>query len=179
VYGHRVADFERCRWLAHGVSSGAALALYRLLRRHGDAAGADRARLPDVAVLGSLVARLFDVGQASPRHVPQERQAGWLRDARALLETDGEEPAMRDVARALGVHPVSLARRFRRQLACSPREYRQRWRVRRALALLATGAALPRVAQDAGFCDQSHLCRSFRRQLGMTPGAYRRLVGAA
>jgi AraC-like DNA-binding protein len=33
------------------------------------------------------------------------------------------------------------------------------------------------VAPAAGFTDQSHLHRHFRRRLGLTPGQYARAVG--
>jgi AraC family transcriptional regulator len=39
--------------------------------------------------------------------------------------------------------------------------------------LTATDAPLADVALAAGFCDQSHFTKAFRRVTGMTPSAYR------
>ena len=43
--------------------------------------------------------------------------------------------------------------------------------------LLSAGAAPAQVAADAGFADQAHLTRWFRRYYGITPGAYRAAAG--
>jgi len=45
-------------------------------------------------------------------------------------------------------------------------------RIRRAQDLLRAGLAPSVVATDVGFFDQSHLCRHFRRVLGITPRDY-------
>jgi AraC family transcriptional regulator len=48
-------------------------------------------------------------------------------------------------------------------------------RVRAATRLLREqGPSLADVAAAAGFADQSHFTRQFRRATGMTPGEYRR-----
>ncbi len=37
--------------------------------------------------------------------------------------------------------------------------------------------ALAEISHSAGFSDQSHFTRFFKRQTGITPGAYRRMTG--
>jgi AraC family transcriptional regulator len=72
---------------------------------------------------------------------------------------------------------VYLARAFRRAYGCSITEYVQRHRIRRAAALIADRRLpLTQAAYAAGFADQSHLCRSFRRHAGVTPSAFRALA---
>jgi AraC family transcriptional regulator len=39
--------------------------------------------------------------------------------------------------------------------------------------LAHSNARILDIALDAGFADQSHLTRSFRKRFGMTPGEYR------
>jgi AraC family transcriptional regulator len=77
----------------------------------------------------------------------------------------------------VGVHRVHLARRFRQHFGCSTTEYLRHLRVRAAAAALAsTETPLATVALDAGFADQSHLCRTFKGETGLTPGAFRALT---
>jgi AraC family transcriptional regulator len=51
----------------------------------------------------------------------------------------------------------------------------RRLRVDWALRELSTSArSLSEIALDAGFADQSHFTRVFKRQVGVSPGAFRR-----
>jgi transcriptional regulator GlxA family with amidase domain len=45
--------------------------------------------------------------------------------------------------------------------------------VRRAKGLIEGGLPLAEVAVAAGFCSQSHLNRSFKRILGVTPAGFK------
>lgn len=100
----------------------------------------------------------------------------WLDHARAMLrdQRTGTLP-ITSIAEALGIHPVYLARGFRKYLRCSPAEYRMRCRLQRAMDLLCrSDQSLLNIALDAGFFDQSHFTTAFRQQFGHAPGAYRR-----
>jgi AraC family transcriptional regulator len=104
-------------------------------------------------------------------------QPTWLRNACDLMhESSGEPLTIRDVAEAVGVHAVHLARGFRRFCRCTPGEYLRHVRVERALRRIRAGRSLADVAAECGFGDQSQLTKSFRRVLGHTPGAYRCLI---
>ena len=61
-------------------------------------------------------------------------------------------------------------------MGLAPHEYQVQLRVNRARALLESGESAAQAALDSGFADQSHLNRHFRRILGLTPGAYRKIV---
>jgi AraC family transcriptional regulator len=77
----------------------------------------------------------------------------------------------------VGVHPVTLARGFRRAYGCSVGAYLRRLRVARAAQRLAeTDDALAEIALEAGFADQSHFSNLFRRETGVSPSAFRRSV---
>jgi AraC-like DNA-binding protein len=75
-----------------------------------------------------------------------------------------------------GVSPYHLARVFRAARGIPPHRYLEQRRVREAQALILAGHALPFVAAEAGFNDQSQLARHFKRHLGVTPGPYRRAL---
>jgi AraC family transcriptional regulator len=84
---------------------------------------------------------------------------------------------MRDLAREAGVHPVHLARVFRRFEKRTPGEYQQRLQVRAACELLRDPDwSLAAIAAECGFADQSHFTRVFRRMAGTTPARFRQLV---
>ena len=56
-------------------------------------------------------------------------------------------------------------------------EYLGRLRLERCtLALARSTVPVARVAADAGYADQSHFSRRFRRAYGLAPSAYRALM---
>ena len=77
----------------------------------------------------------------------------------------------------MGVHPVHLARVFRSCLGVSPVEYLRKIRVRKAIEMMGSAEGLATIAVRAGFFDQSELTKSFRREVGATPAAVRRIIG--
>ncbi len=115
-------------------------------------------------------ARAFAAG---PHHTKPPR---WLLHARDLLHARFREGVqLRDIATTVGVQPAHFAHAFRRHFRCTPGEYVRGLRVRWAADRLATtDTPSSRIAIAAGYSDQSHLSREFRRRMGMTPGAYRR-----
>ena len=63
----------------------------------------------------AAVARRTDAGEVTSRHVP-----GWLQQAHELIKSCFlEQLTLRDVARAVKVHPVTLAREFHRYYGCT------------------------------------------------------------
>lgn len=106
------------------------------------------------------------------------RPPRWLELVKEELDaTFAEGIRVRDLAARAGVHPIYLARRFRRHIGCSITDYRTRLRVRAVAELLASSTVpLAVTASQCGFTDQSHLCRAFKAASGLTPLDYRRLT---
>jgi len=73
-----------------------------------------------------------------------------------------------------GIGPYALLRAFRAETGLPPHAYLNQIRVRRARGLLDRGVAPARAAAEAGFADQAHLTRHFKRIVGVPPGAYQR-----
>jgi AraC family transcriptional regulator len=114
----------------------------------------------------------------APVEVETARVPSWLLTAKQIMcdccTTTGITVAA--VAKQLGLHPVHLARAFRRFFHISPSEYASRCRTRRARELFVTSnLSLTEIARVVGFSDQSHLTNAFKRETAITPGAYRRL----
>jgi AraC family transcriptional regulator len=102
----------------------------------------------------------------------------WLEPIRERLHASlGERLTLAELAESAGVHPVHLARSFRERYGLSVGEYVRRHRLDWAAAqLTTTETPVATVAAEAGFADQSHFTRAFKRHTGLTPGRYRRVV---
>jgi AraC family transcriptional regulator len=79
------------------------------------------------------------------------------------------------LAQLVNVSVGQMFRAFRVSVGVSPFHYIARRRIEFACALLqTTRESLAQVAVASGLCDQSHLCRVFRRVMGVTPAMWRR-----
>jgi AraC-like DNA-binding protein len=81
-----------------------------------------------------------------------------------------------DLAEAAGCSRYVAYRAFSQAYGLAPSEYQRQLRVRAARRLLSRGVPPAAAAIEAGFADQAHLTRWFRRYYGITPGAYRAAV---
>jgi AraC family transcriptional regulator len=83
---------------------------------------------------------------------------------------------VRDFAAATRLSYSHFARAFRATVGEAPYAYLIRRRIERAQEmLLFSDKPLAQIAVDCGLADQAHLTRLFRRIVGMSPGAWRRL----
>jgi AraC-like DNA-binding protein len=81
-----------------------------------------------------------------------------------------------ELAMVAGTSKSRLVRLFRDAFGVPPHAFQISQRVMLARRLLERGGRATDVAPAAGFTDQSHLHRHFRRRLGMTPMQYARAV---
>jgi len=82
------------------------------------------------------------------------------------------EPVSQAAAR-VGMSREGFSRMFARNHGMPPHAFWLMARLNRARELLRAGEDIAGVAAAAGFTDQSHLGRWFRRAFGVTPGRYR------
>ena len=159
-------SFERSAILFTPATSSIGARLGREFRRN-DA-------LSPIAVEGLLLELFAEASRAGA----EGRVPAWLRKARAIVGQRFAGPlALGELAREVGIHPVHLARAFRRHYGCTVGDLQRELRVELARERIRAGAALADVASEAGFADQSHLTRTFRIITGMTPAEYRRSFG--
>lgn len=96
-------------------------------------------------------------------------------DLRDLLDDRlPDSLTLADASEILGAHPVHLVRAFGRRFGLPPHRYVTGRRVDHARRLLLDGTPPAAVATTAGFADQAHLTRHFRRYLGTTPARFAR-----
>ncbi len=147
-------------------------------RRFLEIVRASRGGAPDDDLEDGLL-ELLDAVRFGPEPPIAGPPPAWLaRVAEELEDTFASPRRVRELARAACVHPVALARAHRRHFGCSITERLRARRVREAAALLRSRTpSISSVAFRRGFSDQSHLTRVFRSETGLTPGAYRSLLG--
>lgn len=156
------------RWIRGGPAVSAGLALFRATREAPE---------DGEALAESLLALLDALGRRGETGHAVSPPCWLARVLEYLREGSTGSVRLADAARVAGVHPVHLARVFRRYQGCTISDYLRRLRVERAAALLARGSGgISQIAQSAGFADQSHLTRQFRRETGLTPALFRRLA---
>lgn len=99
----------------------------------------------------------------------------WLQQVKELLQARfTDNLTLTDLAQHAGVHPVHLAQTFRKAYQCTIGEYLRKLRIEYACHELATSAKpIVDIALAAGFCDQSHFTRTFKRAVGAAPSQYR------
>lgn len=128
--------------------------------------------------LTDLLAQLIQFDLLLPvfrnrRHALSEDQAKAVRMAQDYVANHLREPIkLADLCSATSLSPSSLLRAFEAELGISPGRYIDVMRVDEAKRLLAQGATLADAALQAGFSDQSHLTRCFKRYIGTTPGRF-------
>jgi AraC-like DNA-binding protein len=102
----------------------------------------------------------------------------------ALAESRGHEYINANLASKLTIAEIAkvvclckshFSRAFKISHGVSPWAYIVMARVERANRMIrATREPLSQIASACGFADQAHLCRAFRRWVGVSPGIWRR-----
>ena len=90
-----------------------------------------------------------------------------------LKSNYAENVSLAQLASIVDLSPFYLLRIFREKVGLPPHEYQTQLRVARARQLMVErGRTISEAALEAGFFDQSHLSRNFKRIVGVTPARY-------
>lgn len=105
------------------------------------------------------------------------RHSKWLDDVMEILnDRYNQRITLDDLAASVSVHPVHLARAFRKRYLCSVGNHIRKLRIEAACReLLNSDQSISEVALRTGFSDQSHLCRAMKRYAGISPGHLRQI----
>lgn len=126
-------------------------------------------RIDAVSAIADMLAAAGSGTLAQPGTLP-------LRALWAVRERIAADPATWPSAATLerlsGLDRWTLARTFRAAFGTSPSRFRTMRQLDHARRLVARGTPLAEAAAGAGFADQSHLSRQFKRAYGLTPGQW-------
>ena len=119
-----------------------------------------------------------EIDQQGPDSGRVGSQPCHIRRALALMEANFAAKLSRvEMARTAGLSVSYFSKLFTQFIGLSPHQYLVRCRLRHGKKLLAKpeeNLSLVDVAAEAGFADQAHFCRHFRRAYGVSPLAFRR-----
>lgn len=122
-------------------------------------------------LLACLIEGFAEKGGATARASSVERRA-IRRTCDYLVEHHAENVSLETLAGMAALSPFHFSRLFAAQVGVPPHQFQTLVRLSRAKALLKEGWPIPQAASAAGFFDQSHLNRHFKRVVGVTPGQY-------
>jgi len=118
----------------------------------------------------TLLQQTLAPAAASPGAEPVEQLR---RAADYIAEHCTQALRLEDICQAAALSPSYLIRTFRQHYGMTPHAYLLNRRIQRSQHWLRQGHDLAEVALAAGFADQAHFQRTFKRQLAATPGQYR------
>ncbi len=144
----------------------------QLLDAH-QTASASMLPLERETVLSEALAALFARhGNEADRQLRPERAA--VARIRSLLDSEAEQNlSLETLGLEVGMDPLYLIRVFKREVGVAPHSYQIQNRVARVQMLLRAGMELAEAAVAAGFFDQSHMARAFKKVVGVTPASFR------
>ena len=131
---------------------------------------------------GHLAALILDEiarAPALPFRVPEPADARLRRLAAALRAEPARRRTLEDWAGLAGASPRTLERLFVAETGMSFARWRQTLRLAEAAARLAAGQAPAQAAAAVGYASAPAFGAAFRAAFGITPGAARRVSGAA
>jgi methylphosphotriester-DNA--protein-cysteine methyltransferase len=96
----------------------------------------------------------------------------WIEESQAMARIE-------ELARRVGLSQSALERRFRRVVGASPKKFASIVRLRNVLHLRSKGADFTSIAHAAGYYDQPHFIKDFKRFSGLAPESFFQRAGAA
>lgn len=129
------------------------------------------------SIATALCVELLRLGDTGIHSVTRGGLAPWQmrRVAQYMEEHLSDAIQLGDFARLVGMSRSHFSQAFRATTGIPPHRWHLNLRIRRAQELLLDASdSLADIALQTGFSDQSHFTKSFQRQVGTSPGAWRR-----
>jgi len=127
-----------------------------------------------LAMEGMLLELFSELARQTESCTGNTRQK-WILQLDDLLRDRFRQPLnLRQLAAEVNVSPAHLSRVFRKFQGCTVGEYVRQLRITWASQkLLDKSVSLAELSTEAGFFDQSHFTRAFKRLTGRTPSEFR------
>lgn len=131
------------------------------------------------AQLQGQIGGLLESCAAKDKDSGEEMAAGsekWFRQALRLMDSPANDGlTLESAAQAIGVHPVTLSRIFKRRTGVNFVRFLISRRLQQAKTLLLeSNETVASVAMRAGYADLRHFNRLFKEEFGQTPGEFRK-----
>ena len=94
---------------------------------------------------------------------------------KSILENPENIYLIEQMAHDACISPFHMIREFKKAFGLTPHQFQIQCKVRKAQKLLAEKNA-SEVTYDAGFYDQSHMDRCFKKMVGLSPKEYKKVV---
>jgi AraC-like DNA-binding protein len=129
----------------------------------------DLAHIEIVTAVADLLRRASrtDLKKQSPL-----RLASLLRVRDLIVADPTSRPSIGTLEGLSGLDRWALARQFRAAFGTCPSNFRTMRQLDRARRMIRGGLPLAEAALEAGFADQSHMSRMFKRAYGLTPAKW-------
>jgi AraC family transcriptional regulator len=97
-----------------------------------------------------------------------------------LYDGYSENISLQEIAAEINLHPVYLCQQFPVYFNCTFGDYIRKIRIEKATDLMFSSPhlSLTFIANACGFSDQSHFTRLFKKNIGLTPLAFRKIIGS-
>lgn len=135
------------------------------------------------ASLYAQLSRLLETILMTPYDfsAPQVEKTFWhpavVHARAAISDCTDENIKITEIANEVGLNVRYFIGLFKEATGLSPHQYQIAMRVERARGMIQSQrTSLCEVAVSAGFSDQSHLNRQFKRRYGYTPGGFNQMV---
>jgi YesN/AraC family two-component response regulator len=106
----------------------------------------------------------------------------WTNQVKDLLYSYMDIPlTLEKIAREINIHPVYLCQQFPVYFHCTFGDYIRKIKIEKAVEFMISNPrlSLTKITYACGFCDQSHFIRLFKKNIGVTPLAFRRMIGSS
>lgn len=102
----------------------------------------------------------------------------WENMEKYILAHLNQEISNQELATLCGVSESYFMKCFRANYCMTPQRYIQKKKILKTRYLLTqTSKSISQIAEELGFCNDSHLCRVFKKNEGVTPLKYRKKYG--
>jgi AraC-like DNA-binding protein len=126
-----------------------------------------------LSTMGLLLTRIDKNYRAARSTTKAGSEDVYVRLVRDYLRSHyAENVSLTQLTSLTNLSPFYLLRVFRNRAGFPPHEYQTQVRIAHARKLIRSGTSLSQTALETGFFDQSHLCRNFKRIVGITPRQY-------